>query len=263
MNDAAGTALAVELERVHYAHCDVASWESLVALFGTAKAHSSTATIDIVFSNAGAAGRDTLLDWAPSPAAELCPVAELLPPPEYPDIHVNLSAAFSITRLALHQFQRQGGHGRLVFTGSAAPYLDTPPLWVYTAAKHGVLGLMRSLRAPAAAGTWGSDVAVNLVAPWYTRTPMTAKLAQRWGDRPANSPQAVARVLVFAAVAREWRAGGVSGRQPVGTPLNGCGFFVGGDRAVEVERVLIAQRPAFLADFAAAIADGQATLGGW
>lgn len=260
-------ALAVELERVYYAHCDVASWESLAALFGTARVHSSTTTIDIVFSNAGVAGHDALLDWAPSPAAEsgpvAGPVAELLPPSEYPDIQVNLTAAFNIARLALHQFQQQGGHGRLVFTGSAASYLDTPPLWVYTAAKHGVLGLMRSLRAPAAAGAWGSDVAVNLVAPWYTRTPMVATLVQRWGDRPANSPQAVARVLVFAAVAREWRAGGVSGRQPVGTPLNGCGFFVGGDRAVEVEHALIAQRPALLADFAAVIADGQAALGGW
>lgn len=51
-------------------------------------------------------------------------------------------------------------------TGSAASYLPSAPLWTYSAAKAGVIGLMRALKSQAVIeDSW----TVNTVAPWMTR----------------------------------------------------------------------------------------------
>jgi len=252
VNEAAGGALAASFpERVAYVRCDVTSWESLTALFAAA---AGNGPIDIVFSNAGVTGREQLLEDSYSEAG-----GELLPP-TFPDVAVNLTASLLVTKLAMHEF-RKHRRGRLVYTGSAASYLDTPPLWNYCAAKHAVLGLMRSLRSTVPG--WG-DITVNLVAPWFTLTPMAAALGPRWGDRPANTAEAVARALVFAAVGKEWREGGVSGEQRAGQPVNGCAFWVGGNAIVEFEGPMRQARSQWMGDqLAAAVADGQAALGGW
>lgn len=44
-------------------------------------------------------------------------------------------------------------------------FLDTPPLWVYSASKAGVMGLMRSLRTQLPKS---HNATVNMVAPWFT-----------------------------------------------------------------------------------------------
>lgn len=42
--------------------------------------------------------------------------------------------------------------------------IDTPPLYMYCAAKAGVLGLMRGLRSTLPA----KNISINLIAPWMT-----------------------------------------------------------------------------------------------
>ncbi|CCX14336.1 hypothetical protein FPQ18DRAFT_250544 [Pyronema domesticum] len=250
VNDPAGIALSVSLSRVTYVHCDVSNWVSLSTVFKTALQNGP---IDIVFSNAGVTGKETLLE------SEFSPEGDLLPP-SFPDYDVNLTASLYITKLSLHYFRLQR-YGRLIYTGSAASYLDTPPLWVYTAAKHGVLGLMRSLRSQV--GDWG-DITVNMIAPWLTMTPMAATLGPKWGDRPINTAEGVAKALVFAAVGREWREGGINGEQEKGAPVNGCGFWVGGDRVVELEEGTWKARKSWMGEkLAGAVLDGQKALGGW
>lgn len=45
--------------------------------------------------------------------------------------------------------------------------IDTPPLYMYCAAKAGVLGLMRGLRSTLPA----KNISINMIAPWMTGKP--------------------------------------------------------------------------------------------
>jgi len=120
---------------------------------------------------------------------------------------------------------------------------------------------MRSLRS--VVGQWG-DITVNMAAPWFTVTPMAAVLGPKWGDRPVNSPKGVAKALIFAAVGKEWRVGGVNGEQQQGAPVNGCTFWIGGDKVVEFEEGIWNARGMWMGEeMASAVNEGQKALGGW
>lgn len=107
------------------------------------------------------------------------------------------------TKLALSFFRKLNIKGSLVATGSAASYLDTPGIPVYNAAKHGVIGLVRSLRDTLAAE---GLVRVNVVAPWFTLTPFTAKVAGIWQQAglPQNTPLDVSKAIAFLALNSEY-----------------------------------------------------------
>ena len=71
--------------------------------------------------------------------------------------------------------------GRIVVLASVAAKRGEPYIAAYTAAKHGVLGLVRS----AAAELARTGVTVNAVCPGYVDTPMTdgtvAAIVERTG----------------------------------------------------------------------------------
>lgn len=259
INTSVGTALIQSLvgsspssslsPRAIFQRCDVASWTDQRALFTLAlKEYGS---IDIVLANAGVTGKETLLKDEYDEDGPGSGSIENLKQPSFPDLDVNLTGAIYSTKLATHTFRHRqpSPQGSLVLTGSAASYLDTPPLWAYTAAKHGVLGLMRSLRSqfpkwgPASSSHTG--MTINLIAPWFTKTPMAATLGPRWGNRPANDAEVVARTLLWA---------GVSG-------VNGKGLWVGGNKTVEMEDALTGCRGVWLGEkMAEAVEEGQRAL---
>lgn len=103
----------------------------------------------------------------------------LLELPELQVVNMNLLGVIYTTKLAIHYFSKQAGKQfQLVLTGSAACFLDTPPLWTYCASKAGVMGLTRSLRTQLPKN---NNVTVNMVAPWltsmYTRLPKSLPLS--------------------------------------------------------------------------------------
>lgn len=59
-------------------------------------------------------------------------------------------------------------------TSSLAGYLDLPGSPQYNAAKFGVRGLMRALRRTGSA----TNMRVNIIAPWFVRTPIIADPVQ-------------------------------------------------------------------------------------
>lgn len=58
---------------------------------------------------------------------------------------VNLTGAWNTVRAAVPRLLEQGDGGSIVITSSLAGFKGTPTVGGYTAAKHGVVGLMRTL----------------------------------------------------------------------------------------------------------------------
>lgn len=81
-------------------------------------------------------------------------------------LEVNLTSAFLVTRAFLPAMQAAGG-GRILFMGSVASVQGYPGGVAYGAAKHGLLGLARALRAE----TLGTGLSVTTLLPGATLTP--------------------------------------------------------------------------------------------
>jgi NAD(P)-dependent dehydrogenase (short-subunit alcohol dehydrogenase family) len=109
------------------------------------------APFDVVVANAGGGvagriGRVTLADWNHTLA-------------------VNLTGTFLVFRAAL---QGMGPGGRLIAMASTASLKGGATVPAYTAAKHGVLGLVRSVALDVA----GRGITCNAVCPGFVDTDM-------------------------------------------------------------------------------------------
>jgi (+)-trans-carveol dehydrogenase len=91
-------------------------------------------------------------------------------------LRVNLTGAFLTARTALPQLREAGG-GSLVLVSSAAGLFGFAGYASYVAAKHGVIGLMRSLANEVA----GDNIRVNALCPGTTDTPILDREAQALG----------------------------------------------------------------------------------
>ena len=83
-------------------------------------------------------------------------------------LDINLTAPFRCLRRALPSMTA-AGWGRVVVIASVAAKRGEPYIAAYSAAKHGVLGLVRAV----AAETAHLGVTVNAVCPGYVDTPLT------------------------------------------------------------------------------------------
>jgi SDR family mycofactocin-dependent oxidoreductase len=81
---------------------------------------------------------------------------------------VNLTGAWNTVRAAIPRMIAQGEGGSIVITSSLAGFKGTPMVGAYTAAKHGVVGLMRTLALEL--GPHG--IRVNTIHPGGIDTPM-------------------------------------------------------------------------------------------
>lgn len=126
----------------HFRHLDVTSYSSNLALFRTAfEAHNR---IDHAIAVAGIGEQGNMFD----PALTIDSVQEE-PEKSVSVVDVNLKGQLYFSRLAsVYLRQGEGGQDKsLTLVSSVAGFREDPGLYVYTASKHGVMGLMRSLRA--------------------------------------------------------------------------------------------------------------------
>ena len=104
---------------------------------------------------------------------------------------VNLDGTFYVTRAFLDDLTARSG--RIINISSIAGRQGTPQLAAYNAAKHGVIGLTRSL----AEELRGAKVPVNAICPGSVDTDMLRE--GRPGAEPDMSPEDIARTALFLA----------------------------------------------------------------
>jgi SDR family mycofactocin-dependent oxidoreductase len=83
-------------------------------------------------------------------------------------IDINLTGVFNTVRAALPSMVERGGGGSVVLTSSTAGLIGYQNTAHYTAAKHGVLGLMKVLAQEVAP----QGIRVNAVCPTTVNTPL-------------------------------------------------------------------------------------------
>jgi 3-oxoacyl-[acyl-carrier protein] reductase len=108
-------------------------------------------------------------------------------------ITANLKSTFLVTRAFLPSMMSRGRGGRIINIASIAGRQGTPFLSAYCAAKHGVVGLTRSL----AEELRGAGLQVNAICPGSVDTDML-KIGMPSGT-PKMAPEDIARVALFLA----------------------------------------------------------------
>jgi 3-hydroxybutyrate dehydrogenase len=109
-------------------------------------------------------------------------------------IAINLSAAFHTIRLAVPGM-RAKGWGRIVNTASAHSLVASPGKSAYVAAKHGVVGLTKTV----ALETARDGITVNCISPGYVWTPLVeAQIPDTMKARGLTREQVMEDVLLAA-----------------------------------------------------------------
>lgn len=140
---------------------DACNWDDQVALFELAIAKFGS--VDVVVVNAGVY---EIGDFETVKIVDNLPVK-----PELKTIEVNLIASIYTTHLAIHYLQKNRSNDSLkaiVLMGSMASWQKMPNGKIYCAAKHGVLGLGRSLTPFCDSNM----IRISIIHPWYSDTAM-------------------------------------------------------------------------------------------
>jgi 3-hydroxybutyrate dehydrogenase len=108
-------------------------------------------------------------------------------------IAINLSSAFHTTRLALPGMKAKGW-GRIVNIGSIHATIASPFKSAYTAAKHGLAGLTKTVALEVAQ----HGITVNAICPGYVRTPLVDAQIPDQARTRGISEDAVIRDVILA-----------------------------------------------------------------
>lgn len=231
---------AVLPDSVIYTRCDITNWASLRSAF------TKAGRVDIAVANAGVSQESDYF-------ADTFDADGLLEEPRWAVIDVNFRAVLNFTKLALSAFRRQGPGGSLVITASATAYSPEYSLPAYSAAKLGLIGLVRALRPQMP--LYGATI--NAVAPAATITKLLPKdLAKpiMAAGAPVSSAHHVALAVAYSAVASQPRQVESYGRDPEGI-VNSRGRWNGrciltlGDQWTEMEEPISSLRKQWFGEY--------------
>ncbi|OQO14325.1 hypothetical protein B0A48_01201 [Cryoendolithus antarcticus] len=186
--------------RVLYHSCDITSWSSQRAAF--AAGAKKFGRIDNVFVNAGIAEHGEQF------FGEELDGSGQLKEPDRRTYDVDLYAASDTVKLAIYWLRKNDKDGKgkkggsIVMTASLAGYLASAGAPMYSAAKHGILGLLRSLKNDTAT----LSISMSIIAPGITLTDIVSgrdpgETLNAWAIRmrklgvPINDPGEIATAV--------------------------------------------------------------------
>jgi 3-hydroxybutyrate dehydrogenase len=148
--------------------CDVSDPERVKRMFGEMRERLGDA--DILVNNAGIAESATIVNTTD----------ELW----HKHLSINLSGTFYCTRAALPAMLKIGW-GRVINVASIAAKTGAPYIAAYSASKHGVLGLTRSIGLEVAT----SGITVNAICPGYVDTEMVSRGVEQITKKTGRSAE--------------------------------------------------------------------------
>jgi 3-oxoacyl-[acyl-carrier protein] reductase len=172
--------------RVYVLPCDLSSADDVETL--VPRAEEAMGQLDILVANAGIT-RDNLFVQMKDDEWDAV-------------ISVNLTATFRLARAAMKTMMRRRT-GRIIAITSVVGVTGNPGQGNYTAAKAGMIGMIKSIAQEYAR----RGVTANCVAPGFIATPMTDKLNEKQREAiltrvPANrlgTPADIAAAVVYLA----------------------------------------------------------------
>jgi len=215
---------------------DICDWKSQRA--GFQAAIDKFGGIDAVYVNAGIA------EWEDQFFKDHLDSDGQLGEPDRRCVDIDLHAADDTVKLAIYWMRKDAKHGKgrggsIVMTASIAGYLASAGAPLYSAAKHGIVGLMRALKHDVAT----VNIAISVVAPGITVTPILtqerkdlkqSRNIEEWASNmqkigvPINRPESIALA--------------VSSLMAGGMKSNGAGVMVQADKMANIEEGIAKSR---------------------
>jgi 3-hydroxybutyrate dehydrogenase len=182
LNEEQGQALAASLPRAVFQRADVTSREECRALVD--RAEREWGGVDILVNNAG--------------------VQHVAPVEEFPEerweqlIRILLIGPFLLTKYAIpHMYAR--GWGRIVNVASVHGLVASPYKSAYVSAKHGLLGLTKTVAVEAG----DKGVTCNAICPSYVRTPLVDRQIDDLARENHIPREEVVEKIMLAPAARK------------------------------------------------------------
>ena len=147
IRDAGGDALAVAM--------DVADEQQVVDGFAQAIAHYGR--IDVLVSNAGIQIINKVTDFSLADWKRM--------------LAIHCDGAFLTTREAMRDMEKRNAPGAIIYMGSVHSHEASPLKSAYVTAKHGLLGLARTVAKEG--GPLG--IRANVICPGFVRTPLVER----------------------------------------------------------------------------------------